>query len=265
LLRSGHRCRHVSAGSGTTPTFDGTVAAKRVVRRVLLADAGAPIANLCTGAAEQLGGGGQPAHPTGRERAEIGAINTEPDTEVLKFFMAAAFHAGHVVGAPVANLRACGARLKTMVHVGVGCLIVVMHNAPFMVILWGKELTARKRQTIKTRKRAKVNCGSVWACSPEELIVVQRVDPIIANDGNASGERRSSPWSLVVLTRGHLRETTSCPDTDILSMIDVYFLNTIRGAVRSPMLRTMSSHPAAPYSLSVVCIALLSVAISTTL
>ena len=48
--------------------------------------------------------------------------------------MAAPFHADHVVGAAVANLRACGASLKTMLHVRVRCLIVVMHNAPFTVI-----------------------------------------------------------------------------------------------------------------------------------
>jgi len=101
---------------------------------VLLADAGAPVAKLCTGTAEQLRGRRQPAHPTGREGAEIGAINTEPDTEVLKLLMTAPFHADHVVGAAVANLCACGASLKTMLHVRVGCLIVVMHNAPCAVI-----------------------------------------------------------------------------------------------------------------------------------
>ncbi len=101
---------------------------------MLLADAGAPVADLCTGAAEQLRGRRQPVHPAGRERAEIGAINTESDTEVLKLLMAAPFHADHVVGAAVANLRACSTSLKTMLHVRVGYLIVVMHNAPFAVI-----------------------------------------------------------------------------------------------------------------------------------
>jgi hypothetical protein len=48
--------------------------------------------------------------------------------------MAAPFHADHVVGAAVANLRACSTSLKTMLNVRVGCLIVVMHNAPFAVI-----------------------------------------------------------------------------------------------------------------------------------
>ena len=109
------------------------------MRRVLLTDAGATVANLCTGAAEQLGGRRQAAHPTGREGAEIGAINTEPDTEVLKLLMAAPFHADHVVRAAVANLRARGASLKTMLHVWVGCLILVMHNAPVAVILCGEE------------------------------------------------------------------------------------------------------------------------------
>jgi hypothetical protein len=68
--------------------------------------------------------------------------------------MAAPFHANHVVGAAVANLRACGASLKTMLHVRVRCLIVVMHNAPFTVITWWQENSEqhakgrpRKRET----------------------------------------------------------------------------------------------------------------------
>jgi hypothetical protein len=117
---------------------------------VLLADAGTPVANLCTGAAQQLRGRRQPAHPTGRERAEVSAINAEPDAEVLKLLMAAPFHADHVVGAAVADLRACGTGIETMLHVGVGCLIVVMHNAPFAVILEVKRIVQRrKRQTTK--------------------------------------------------------------------------------------------------------------------
>jgi len=64
--------------------------------------------------------------------------------------MTAPFHADHVVGAAVANLCACGASLKTMLHVRVGCLIVVMHNAPFAVIHEVKRIVQRrKRQTTK--------------------------------------------------------------------------------------------------------------------
>jgi hypothetical protein len=50
--------------------------------------------------------------------------------------MAALLHADHVVGAAVADLRACSTSLKTMLHVRIGCLIVVMHNAPLRVIAW---------------------------------------------------------------------------------------------------------------------------------
>lgn len=162
---------------------------------MLLADAGAPVAKLCTGTAEQLRGRRQPAHPTGREGAEIGAIHTEPDAEVLKLLMAAPFHADHVVGAAVADLRAGSTSLKTVLHVRVGCLIVVMHNAPLAVICGGRRIVNSTQKAdhnnrgLKDRKAK----GAVTArCSPR---------------------------------------TTSCPRTDTLSVIESDFLNTIRDAV----------------------------------
>jgi len=64
--------------------------------------------------------------------------------------MAAPFHADHVVGAAGADLRACGTGIETMLHVGVECLIVVMHNAPFAFIHEVKRIVqTRKRQTTK--------------------------------------------------------------------------------------------------------------------
>jgi hypothetical protein len=57
----------------------------------------------------------------------------------LKLLLAAPFHANHIVGAAVANLGAGDAGIEAMLHVGVGCLIVVVHNAPFEVIPWGRE------------------------------------------------------------------------------------------------------------------------------
>jgi hypothetical protein len=48
--------------------------------------------------------------------------------------MAAPFHADHVVGAAVADLCARHASLETMLHVGIECLTVVMHNVPFEVL-----------------------------------------------------------------------------------------------------------------------------------
>jgi hypothetical protein len=48
----------------------------------------------------------------------------------LKLLLAAPFHPDHIVGAAVTNLGTGDTRIETMLHVGVGCLIVVMHNAP---------------------------------------------------------------------------------------------------------------------------------------
>jgi hypothetical protein len=61
--------------------------------------------------------------------------------------------------------------------------------------------------------------------------------------------------------------TTSCPRTDSVSELAYrcYFLNTSRGLVMSPIPMTTNSHPAAPYSLSVFCMAVLSGGTSTTL
>ena len=156
---------------------------------MLLADAGAPVAKLCTGTAEQLRGRRQPAHPTGREGAEIGAIHTEPDAEVLKLLMAAPFHADHVVGAAVADLRAGSTSLKTVLHVRVGCLIVVMHNAPLAVICGGRRIVNSRQkadQEIGRLKDRTVKATVTACCSPR---------------------------------------TTSCPGTDTLSVIESLFLN----------------------------------------
>ena len=157
---------------------------------MLFTDAGTPVANLCTGTAQQFRGRRQPAHPTGRERAKVSAINAEPDAELLKLLMVAPFHADHVVGAAVADLRAGSTSLKTVLHVRVGCLIVVMHNAPLAVICGGRRIVNSTQKVdhnnrgLKDRKAK----GAVTArCSPR---------------------------------------TTSCPRTDTLSVIESYFLNT---------------------------------------
>lgn len=44
--------------------------------------------------------------------------------------MAAAFHPDHVVRATVADLSTGGASIETVLHMGIWCVIVVMHNAP---------------------------------------------------------------------------------------------------------------------------------------
>jgi uncharacterized membrane protein YhiD involved in acid resistance len=44
--------------------------------------------------------------------------------------MTASFHADHIIGASIADLRARGAGLETVLHVCVGSLVVVMHKAP---------------------------------------------------------------------------------------------------------------------------------------
>ena len=73
---------------------------------MLLADAGAAVAHLRAGTAQQFRGRRQSRHPTDRQRAEIGAVKTHSDAKVLKLLMAATFHADHVIRAAIADLRA---------------------------------------------------------------------------------------------------------------------------------------------------------------
>jgi len=97
---------------------------------MLFAHACTPVADLRTAPAQQLCGRRQPAHPTGGEGAEVGAILAQPDTEVLHFLVDATFHADHVIGATIAKLCTGGAGVETVLHVSIRCLIVVVHNAP---------------------------------------------------------------------------------------------------------------------------------------
>ena len=126
--------------------------------------------------------------------------------------MTAPFHADHVVGAAVANLCACGASLKAMLHVRVGCLIVVMHNAPCAVIPRGKENSqqhakGRPRRPRLSKSPHREIAGIMWAYSP----------------GKHEGARKLS-WKRQAVHRRYS------------FVFDRYFLNTMRDAVRSPML-----------------------------
>ena len=93
--------------------------------------------------------------------------------------MAAPFQADHVVGAAVAHLRACATGIETMLHVGVGCLIVVMHNAPFAVIHEVKRIVQRrKRQTTKPSALESVQqeiVRNLWTYSHEEQACARKL------------------------------------------------------------------------------------------
>ncbi|HKR79431.1 MAG TPA: hypothetical protein VJR69_06980 [Nitrospira sp.] len=54
FFASGHCCRHVATGCGAPPALDGTVTAQRMMRRVLLADAGTPVTDLGATPAEEF-------------------------------------------------------------------------------------------------------------------------------------------------------------------------------------------------------------------
>jgi hypothetical protein len=96
---------------------------------------------------------------------------------------------------------------------------------------------------------------------------VQSTDLPLPNDGNASRKRCSSHFPIHTPPIKPGNSTTSCPRTDSVSELAYrcYFLNTSRGLVMSPIPMTTNSHPAAPYSLSVFCMAVLSGGTSTTL
>jgi hypothetical protein len=88
-----------------------------MVRRMLLADAGTSVTHFRASSAQQLHRGRQAAHPPARKRAKISAIVAQSDAEILKFLMAAAFHADHVIGATVANLGARGTGFNAVLQV----------------------------------------------------------------------------------------------------------------------------------------------------
>jgi hypothetical protein len=94
---------------------------------------------------------------------------------------------------------------------------------------------------------------------------VQGIDLLGDNGGNASPVRRSPSLTSFMPTNEACAETTTCPSIDSLSVRLDHFLNTRRGVVISPMPMSTSSQLAAPYSFSVVCIALLLGGTSTTL
>ena len=99
---------------------------------MLLADARTTVAHLGTGPTQQFCGRRHPAHPSRRERAQVGAILAQPYAEILKLLVAAPFHPDHIVGTTVTNPGTGATGIETVLRMSVRCLIVVMHDTPLV-------------------------------------------------------------------------------------------------------------------------------------
>src|SRR5688572_16405086 len=102
-----------------------------MMRGVLLTHARAPIADIGAGSTQQLGRRRKPAHPADGQGAEIGAIPAKTNAEFSKLSVVTAIHSDHIIGAPIADLRASRTRIDTVLQVWMWRVIVVVHNAPF--------------------------------------------------------------------------------------------------------------------------------------
>ena len=76
---SGLGARHFTTEAGAATTFLGAGSAQRVMRRMLLADFGAGVADFRAKAADIFGERRDSAHPLRRQRTDIRAFSTETD------------------------------------------------------------------------------------------------------------------------------------------------------------------------------------------